>query len=596
MNSKLLALLLSFSMLSSVFSFVNATEITATNSASNIILTDNTVISDTLSKVLHAASENELIPVTIQLNDSVDLDKVDLLAMKRANIDIETLERYKAQADTLATGDNTHSTPPLLTALDKVSFERIHILKNHYQTLNTDFLIHAGLTDTPCHSVSKLLPFIRNILLTKNQILDLVDNEQVCYLDYSNDIQCSDLASINDTRNIIDGEIAVNNGYTGAGIRVGLVESGHPNLSLMGTDAINITKTNTASDKNHATRTSGIIKSFAPTCSIFSRTATNLQTAIDSCETLIADYNVHVINISYGGASSGVYDSITRQLDKLIQTYNICIVVAAGNDGSSKFINQLGIAANVITVGSVHTTGTSPYNSGAFTFASYNSYREGSTTINKPEVSAPGRVSIYSLSEDIGTSYAAPHVTGTIVQMLSRNNSLRSQPNTIKAILMASAYYNGGSNMTYITGSIGSNQEGAGVIDAGFCYNAAANTQFTELRISSPGVFTTNAYISSSGQPYRIAAAWHVNSSVDSGSTIRTNFNVEVYKNDELVASSTAASNTSLSPCTNYEMICLTPYIVQRYGTGYYEIRVRISGSFGGPSPNCVGISYGGAG
>lgn len=537
-----------------------------------------------------------MIPVTIQLADVINLDEVDALAMKKANVTKAQLDNIKSQYSPPSGTDSTLNAQESLTLYDGFSHERIKILKNHYKELNTDFLTDAGLSDATYHSISNLLPYIRNILLTKSQILSLANNKQVCYIDYSQDIVCSDLASISDTRDIIDGEIAVNDGYTGTGIRVGLVESGHPDLSLMGNDASNIIKINTGSDTEHATRTSGIIKSFAPACTIISRTATSLQTAIDSCESLIDNNNVHVINVSFGAPSNGAYDNISRQMDLLMQIYNVCIVVAAGNNGPSGYINQLGIAANVITVGAVHTSGTVPYASSAFSFASYSSYLEEPSIINKPDICAPGCVSIYSLTDAIGTSFAAPHVVGTIVQMVSRNAALISQPNTIKAILMASAYYNGGTDMTYITGSLGSNKEGAGVVDAVFCYTAAANTQYATLRVSSPGVYTTSAYVSSSGQPYRIAVAWYVNSSTDNASTARTNFNVNVYKNGVLVASSTAVSNTSLLPCTNYEIVYLTPNIIQQYGTGNFEIQVNMSGGFCGPTPNCVGVSYGGAG
>lgn len=62
----------------------------------------------------------------------------------------------------------------------------------------------------------------------------------MCYLDYFENETATNCAAVSDTMAIIGGNVAVNNGYRGSGIKVGIVENGNPNTSIMGTDAANI--------------------------------------------------------------------------------------------------------------------------------------------------------------------------------------------------------------------------------------------------------------------------------------------------------------------------------------------------------------------
>src|SRR5262249_3695077 len=82
----------------------------------------------------------------------------------------------------------------------------------------------------------------------------------------------------------------------------------------------------------------------------------------------------------------------------------------------------------------------------------------------KPELIAPG-VQIHTTHgsgndfvDESGTSLAAPHVAGGIALLLQRRPSLRIRPETVRAILMASAWHNieGASRL--------SDKDGAGAI------------------------------------------------------------------------------------------------------------------------------------
>jgi|SRR5690554_1732781 hypothetical protein len=263
------------------------------------------VISDTLREYLTVAEENELIPVTIQLKDNIDLEEVEQLAITRAELSSDELAIMSVETSALSEEENEIQQIAAMAVQDKIAVERNTILKEHYNNKNSEFVTSLGLSESQIGSVGIFTPFIRDVLLTPAQIRTLAVNQNVCYIDYLVNDEGTDFDTINNTYQIINGDVFVNNGYTGSGIRVGLVESGHPKLSVMGSDSANITKTDANADTDHATMTSGIIKKMAPSCSIYSRSASGLSDAIADCSTLIDTYNVHVINISYGGASSG---------------------------------------------------------------------------------------------------------------------------------------------------------------------------------------------------------------------------------------------------------------------------------------------------
>lgn len=572
------------------------------------------VIGSALADYLKTANDDELIPVTIEIKDDINLDDVETLAMSRANVTPAQLENYEIQACAITDAENiTDQQNAALTASRKVYAERISILEDHYQSLNVGFLISMGLESANFDRIGRYTPFIRGVLLTKAQIYSLSNNTSVSYMDYTGHTPGTDLgldantsySPIEDTRAIIGGNVAINEGYTGSGIRVGLVESGHPNKSQMGTDGDKITLVNGTTTSDHATMTAGIIKSLAPSCSIYtysvqdaaSQDGDSLPMAhsgnvLDGCETLISRQNVQVINISYGIQYNSTIAGYIREINILVKNTKVPIVVAAGNtDKCPNYMNHLSLAPNVISVGAVSSTGTNPAASGAFEFATYSQFIEPSGYVNKPDICAPGNVSIYSYAQ-YGTSFAAPHVTGTIVQMMSRNSALPGKPEAIKAAIMASAVYNGGTNMNYMPGMPVSNHEGAGVINAEVCYKIARQGYFYMHSVSSSGTYGYSVYCSDTSVPLHLAIAWLTDSDLSSKTTTITDFNVRVYKDDVLVASSTGLSNSSQSPNSNYELIHISPSVLQQFGTGTYMVRITVVGGFLGPTPCRLGIGW----
>lgn len=572
----------------------------------------NSVISSSLAAYMETANDGELIPVTIELKDNINLNEVENLAVSRAYVTMSQISNLEAPTCAMPGEENTSQQQAALVA-ENVFSERIKILENHYQDLNEGFLINLGLDRVDYDSIGRYTPFVRGVMLTKAQIRSLTGNENVAFLDRTvyalgTDFDSSEeipYSPIADTKAIIGGNVAIGQGYTGSGIRVGLVESGHPNKSQMGTDASGITLVNGATTTDHATVTAGIIKSLAPSCSIYTYSLIDAASndgdqipgahsgnVLDGCETLISTQKVQVINISHGWEYNVEIEGYVREINILVENTKVPIVVAAGNtDQCTTYMNHLSLAPNVISVGAVVSAGTNPAAPGAFEFAIYSQFNEPDGYVNKPDICAPGSVRVYSF-EKHGTSFAAPHVTGTIVQMLSRNASLIGKPATIKAAIMASARYNSGTNMNYVTNVPVSDHEGAGVIDAEICFKIASMGYIYTQNISSAGTYGYSVYCSDTSVPLHIGMTWLTTSNLATQTTTITDFDIRIYKDDVQVASSRGFSNSSQHPNTNYELIHISPSVLQQHGTGTYMVSINVVGGFRGPTPCQLGIGW----
>lgn len=355
----------------------------------------------------------------------------------------------------------------------------------------------------------------------------------------------------------------------------------------MGTDGNNIILTHSASINQHATMVCGIIKRMAPACSIYTMAYSAINTSdnkiVYCCETLIDTYNVHVINMSCGDDSSGTYTSVSAELDMLIKNNKVTIVTATGNGGN--YVSEQSLSAGVIAVGTVSSFGTSNSATNAYIRELHSDDGENGGQINKPDVCAPREVTIYNITSE-GTSFAAPHVTGSVVQMISRNSALADKPTAIKAAIMASAVYSASDHYDDIYGTLCSNNYGAGVVDAGFCYDVARNGRWTYFDIAySTTSVTYNVYRDTTATPFRIACTWEVfpNSYVDSdGNNVGicwcNNYDVNVYKDGVKVASSTATSYATGENVknTNYEIIEIP---ANECGAGYFQVEIVLTGT-----------------
>lgn len=598
---KFISILAIFSIaMSFCFQTASAAIVSGVMTETNVV---SSVLTVSLSEYLARATDDDVVQVTIELKDDIDLNDVEEKAISRANISSTEMAALNVNTFSLGEEDNESLQLVTLKVFDRVSRERNSILKNHYSTKNENFILSAGLQDKKIESVGLFTPFIRGVSLTKAQILEVAKNPMVCLIDYVEGQYAIDCDNINNTYKIVGGDTFTNAGYSGSGIRVGLVEQYHPITTKMGSDGDGIVNVNTGSSSDHATMTSGIIKKFAPSCTIYSYALgykPSLASPIAACETLIDKYDVHVINMSIGANRTvGSYTAESRALDWLVRNNKVTIVAAAGNlyvDGDGVVYDQVspfGVAGNVITVGAVTSSGTNPDASSAYSFPSWSLYKE-STPMNKPDICAPGVVTIYSLTNS-GTSFATPHVTGTVIQMMARNSAFIKQPQKIKASVLASGTRNCGTSMSYIGKEI-SNEEGAGVLDADFCYRVSRAGRATHFDVTSSftssNPLTQQVYCDYVTKPFRIACTWEV-AATSSGTSINvSDYDMRVYKDGVQVASSMISVGPTKTKGSNSEIIEIPTSDLSKYGGGYYEVRISPYGSFYGTGTVRIGLAW----
>ncbi|MBO5909035.1 MAG: S8 family serine peptidase, partial [Clostridia bacterium] len=402
-----------------------------------------------------------------------------------------------------------------------------------YAELQQDYAKIKGLQavrDNKTLFLSKYAPMIR-AELSSSEIKTLAQDPRVQGIYYSPEVKVEEEGNIsvpliraNYTRDTL--------GYTGSGIKIGLLEAyGFPDTTLDYFAETNIIYESDIGNviDAHANMVAAIMiasestvngvtyKGIVPDATLYA-TYINGTDWRARAEWLLSQ-GVHVINMSAGIRSNGVegaYDGNAMWLDHIALNHSVHFVKSAGNNGNK--VTSPGLAYNAITVGAIDDNNTATHSDDERYDRS--SYKEASgeqiIPTNKPDLVAPG-VEILSAAANFentavntGTSLSAPHVTAVIAQLCQARPALKVAQDVVKAILTASVSH---SSIAYETSDTDAyDKYGAGVVDAYSSYYTAINGRYVSGSFgANSGNGAEKSYtfnVSSSDSKIRVSLSW----------------------------------------------------------------------------------------
>ncbi len=378
-----------------------------------------------------------------------------------------------------------------------------------------------------------------------------VPNNQLRSLEARGEVDAIYLARVyRDELNVsvpaIDAPTVWGRGFTGSGVPIAVVEGGaiyfgHDNLA----DGTYCNTLASSPIAGHASGVAGIIASTHATNrgtapgapALLSGNAQSTSDAhIMACTDWAINNGARVINYSFGIDSSSALVGLDRYVDYVVRFRAVTMTKSSGNKsftctGPAFNVTSPGKGWNIITVGNYDDMGTAANGNdvmnttdpGGSCFgdpASPHSDRE------KPEVAGPGtNITTTACTGPstcsgggTGTSFAAPHVAGCAALLMQRNSVLRSWPESVKAVLMASAVVNleGSTRLSEHDGAGGIECDSADDVVSG----AAGGEQHgTFVKTDFPKTYTFTA---TTGQTVRVVIAWDSNANAPSGGTAPT--------------------------------------------------------------------------
>jgi subtilisin family serine protease len=252
-------------------------------------------------------------------------------------------------------------------------------------------------------------------------------------------------------------------GFTGTGIRVGIVDtgidSGHPDLVGRILVTRDFTGEGETDNHGHGTHVAGIIggtgaqsggkyRGVAPDClfvigKVLKGDGSGMMSDVIAGLEFVAEQHAQVVNLSLGGgANCDGTDALSVACDSVVDQ-GIVVCVAAGNSGpGAGTLGSPGCAKKVITIGATDKQdGIADYSSRGpsldgrvkpdlcFPGSSIHSCRAKNTSMGQP-------IDDYYTTAS-GTSMATPHATGSSALLLQAQPKL--VPQQIKDALMNSA-------------------------------------------------------------------------------------------------------------------------------------------------------------
>ena len=548
-------------LLKAVFSVFMVVVICLATMGSVPIKVYSAYIDPALEKVLSRAADTDLIPVDIWLYD-IDTEEVDEKVFAKTGLSRETISDEKRSAEL------THAEVDAYIEAERTLYAEAQTKQSQaFLDKHSGIFTSKATADSEIFYVSKYAPSIQ-MELTPAQIAKLAKDLSVEAVYYSPPMALLTEAAYsvptiraNYTRDTL--------GYTGSGIKIGMIDGGMPdknsgyyNSSKIIFDPSVSQAVLTHSDLVASIMVStdyGIVPDATLYCTSFNGYFDNLKIKIE----WLLSQGVNVINISARILDDeGVfYSNVERWIDHIAINHSVHFVKSAGNNAGNYGdrtgnISRPGMSFNVITVGSIDDKNNTNYADDVI--SSFSSYVEGSTlnTPMKPDLVAPGTCILTSANiaahtaehENCdGTSFSAPHVTAIVAQLCQAKPALKTQQDAMKAILTASINH---SVHHYEPSDANYDKYGAGVADARSALYTASNSRYASSNFSATAENETSHYYTitttSSDTRVRISLAWlkyayisgsdHANSQPPS--TTLSDLDLYIYRGDELVYSS----------------------------------------------------------
>lgn len=455
------------------------------------------VIDTELRDILLGSVATDQIPVNIWLYDPVSFVELETAISSRIGVTREQLTTNKTRTVTSKEVDAYIETERSLYA---------EKMNQYYNELLKDYSNVKALCETREGKrlfFSQYAPMI-SAELTPQEIKQLAADSRVEAIYYSPRIEVVNASNksfptigANYTRDTL--------GYTGSGIRIGMIELGVPDISApyFTTNSITCDDNNATTERAHANHVASIMvgkettlsngvtyEGIVPDATLYAAHCGDNIEWMEQVEWLLSK-NVHVINMSMGFPTVlAKYSDLDKWLDHIAINHSVHVVVASGNYDEEEKPNYKvlspAMAYNALTVGAIDDNNSSAnYNDDSL--AEYSCWTETEGT-NKPDLVAPGTLIYTAASTDPnktnGTSFAAPHVTAVVAQLCQRKPELKLLQDAMKAILTASVSHSeiryntmdGDTNLDQVNTNY--NQCGAGVVNARSAFSTVIESRY----------------------------------------------------------------------------------------------------------------------
>ena len=589
-------------------------------------------IDSRLEEILAEADDNDIIPISVWFNDidhEIIKDKVEekmAPEIESGRISQEAIDLVffddlrsdisESQTD-LSVYDDCKGLAESVSveqAMEIISCER-KVSSEIYSKYNSDhnFNIMKRLSMTDEVLSSHLLYSCRyapnvEICLTKEQILNLVDDEEINYIYYldPDDEICEDTV----TEDIVENDNSLDEleetfdttfysvtgintardawGLSGNGMKVGMLESGgviDSSLVTTHTSQMHKVSSTSYSYSNHANTVAKLMVGYLDG---YVGAIPNADLYYDKIEYTISgglvvahnvkqrmeetiDKEVTAINCSFSFKNEfNTYDDLARWYDHVSIQHNVHLILSSSNRGSTG-VPYTNMSYNAIVVGNCDNNGN---------IATSSSYCNNDPLPYKPDLVAPG-VGIYIIPNypTSGTSFSAPLVTAAVIQLSQCSAVLLSNPRLMKSLLISSTKITNGMSNDPMYSNVGgddiaySRKYGAGLLYVPNAYVAFHDNSYYnvgELSKYSNSICFDRYLRRVSGKTIRICLAWDkkctINGTHSTGTVNESNLDTIKL----IVIDPNGTTYSSAYEYDNKQMISFVPQ-----SNGYYQFKIE---------------------